>query len=103
MGFSMEETAGILTPVIEIFRSGDEAAVALKTGLLKLIDDTKPVQEALASIGVSQTDANGALRSGKDILLDVSKAFQTLDEDQKLFVTQQLVGIEQAGLAHSRR
>ena len=96
MGFSMEETAGLLTPVIEVFRSGDEAANALKTGLLKLIDDTKPVQEALASIGVSQTDANGALRSGKDILLDVSKAFQTLDEDQKLFVTQQLVGIEQS-------
>ena len=96
MGLSMEETAGILTPVIEVFRSGDEAANALKTGLLKLIDDTAPVQEALESIGVSQTDSNGALRSGKDILLDVSKAFQTLDEDQKLFVTQQLVGIEQS-------
>ncbi|WP_319525684.1 phage tail tape measure protein [uncultured Desulfosarcina sp.] len=96
MGFSMEETAGIITPVIEVFRSGDEAAVALKTGLLKLIDDSKPVQEALASIGVSQKDANGQLRSGKDILYDVAKAFQTIDEPQKLFVTQQLVGIEQS-------
>ena len=92
----MEETAGILTPVIEVFRSGDEAAVALKTGLLKLIDDTKPVQEALDSIGVAQRDANGNLRSGKDILLDVSTAFQGLNQDQKLFVTQQLVGIEQS-------
>ncbi len=97
MGFSLEETAGILTPVIEIFRSGSESAVALKTGLLKLIDDAKPVREALGSIGVSQKDANGQLRSGKDILLDVSKAFETLSEPQKLFVTQQLVGIEQAG------
>ena len=96
MGFSFEETAAMLTPVIEVFRSGPEAAVALKTGLLKLIDDAKPVREALASIGVAQTDANGALRSGKDIMLDVSKAFQGLDENQKLFVTQQLVGIEQS-------
>jgi TP901 family phage tail tape measure protein len=96
MGFSMEETAGLLTPVIEIFRSGDEAAVALKTGLLKLTDDAKPVQEALESIGVSQTDANGALRSGKDILADVTKAFTGLDDAQKLFVTQQLVGIDQS-------
>lgn len=96
MGFSMEETAGMLTPVIEIFGSGEEAANALKTGLLKLIDDTKPVREALASIGVSQTDANGALRSGRDILFDVARAFTTLDENQKLFVTQQLVGIEQS-------
>jgi len=97
MGFSMAETAGVLTPVIEIFRSGGEAAVALKTGLLKLIDDSKPVADALKTIGVSQYDANGALRSGKDILLDVATAFKTLDENQKLFITQQLVGINQAG------
>lgn len=96
MGLSMEETAGVLTPVIEVFRSGDEAAIALKTGLLKLIDDSAPVKEALASIGVSQTHANGALRSGKDILYDVMKAFTTLNPEQKLFVTQQLVGIDQA-------
>lgn len=97
MGFSFEETAGILTPVIEVFRSGDEAAVALKTGLLKLVDDSKPVQEALESIGVSQRDANGELRSGKDILNDVSTAFVDLEDNQKLYITQQLVGINQAG------
>lgn len=96
MGFSFAETAGILTPVIEVFQSGDEAAMALKTGLLKLIDDSEPVKKALASIGVSQTDANGALRSGKDILADVAKAFGSLDENQKLFITSQLVGVEQS-------
>lgn len=97
MGFSFEETAGILTPVIEIFRSGDEAAVALKMGLLKLIDDAKPVQDALASIGVAQRDSNGELRSGKDILYDVALAFQTAEENDKLFLAAQLVGIRQAG------
>ncbi len=97
MGFSMEETAGLVTPIIEVFRSGDQAAVALKTGLLKLVDDAMPVRNALASIGVSQTEANGALRSGKDILFDVATAFQGLEQNQKLFVTSQLVGIHQAG------
>jgi len=96
MGFSFEETAGILTPVIEVFGSGSEAAQGLKTGLLKLIDDAKPVKDALASIGVSQRDANGQLRSGKDILYDVMKAFQGMAGPQKLFVAQQLVGIEQS-------
>ncbi|MFO7598029.1 MAG: phage tail tape measure protein, partial [Desulfocurvibacter africanus] len=96
MNFSFEETAALLVPVIEVFRSGDEAAVALKTGLLKLVDDAKPVREALASIGVTQTDANGKLRSGKDILFDVARAFQGLEENQKLFITSQLVGIEQS-------
>ena len=97
MGLSFEETAGILTPIIEVFRSGSEAADGLKTGLLKLVDDAKPVREALAEIGVAQTDMNGALRPGKDILLDVARAFQTLDENQKLAITSQIVGIDQAG------
>jgi TP901 family phage tail tape measure protein len=96
MGFSFEEAAGLLTPIIEVFGSGSEAADALKTGLLRLIDDAKPVREALASLGISQTDLNGALRSGKDIFYDVANAFTTLDENQKLFFTQQLVGIDQA-------
>ena len=97
MGFSFEETAGILTPVIEVFRSGSEAAISLKTGLLRLIDDSKPVADALASIGVAQKDVNGNLRSGKDILYDVATAFQSADENDKLFLATQLVGIQQAG------
>jgi len=96
MGFTFEETTGLITPVIEVFRSGPEAANALRTGLLKLIDDAKPVGEALKKIGVSQFDANGVMRSGKDIFLDVANAFKTLDQNQKLVITSQLVGIEQA-------
>jgi TP901 family phage tail tape measure protein len=95
MGFSFEETAGILTPVIEVFRDGGEAANGLKTGLLKLVDDRTPVVEALKAIGVSQFDLNGNLRSGKDILFDVSKAFVNLSDEQKIFFAQQLAGIEQ--------
>lgn len=97
MGFSFEETAGILTPVIEIFRSGSEASNALKVGLLKLLDDSKPVQDALARLGVAQKDTNGQLRSGRDILFDVGEAFKYADENDKLFLTSQLVGIRQAG------
>ena len=97
MGFSFEETAGVLTPVIEVFRSGNEAAIALKTGLLRLVSDQKPVQEALAALGISQKDVNGELRSGKDILNDVAGAFVGLSEEQKIYFTSQLVGIQQAG------
>jgi TP901 family phage tail tape measure protein len=96
MGFSFAETAGILTPVIEIFQSGDEAANALKTGLLRLIDDNPAIIKALEDIGVAQRDQTGALRSGKDVLLDVMQAFTTLGENEKLYYAQQLVGINQA-------
>ncbi|GHA85454.1 phage tail tape measure protein [Modicisalibacter luteus] len=96
MGLDFIETSEVLTPIIEVFRSGDEAATALKTGLLKLLDDSKPVQEALASIGVSQRDSNGALREGKDILADVAAEFGSLDESQKLAFSSQLFGIDQS-------
>lgn len=97
MGFTFEETAGLITPIIEVFGTGREAAIALKTGLLKLVDDSPKVQGALASIGVSQFDLNGEMRSGRDIFFDVAGAFQNLNEKQKIHITQQIVGIEQAG------
>lgn len=97
MGFSMAETAGLLTPIIEVYRSGSEAADALKTSLQQLSANTAPVKAALASIGVSQTDLNGKLRDGKDIFLDVARAFLTLSDAQKAYFAQELVGIEQAG------
>lgn len=96
MGFSFEETAGLLTPIIEVFRSGTEAGNALKIGLLRLIDDNQQVVDALHNIGVAQIDVNGKLRSGKDILKDVQKAFLTLDPAMKVFIAQQLAGARQA-------
>lgn len=95
-GLSLEETAGLLTPGIEVFRSGSEVANGLRTVLLRLQDDSKPVGEALATIGVKQRDVNGDLRSARDIYFDVAKAFQTLEPNQRTFIAQQLAGIEQS-------
>lgn len=96
MGFSFEESAGLITPVIEVFRSGDESARALRTGLLNLTSDLPRVAEALSAIGVSQKDANGEMRSGKDILLDVQTAWAGLTDNQKTYFTQLLAGKDQA-------
>jgi TP901 family phage tail tape measure protein len=96
MGFSFDQATGLLTPIIEVFGSGSEAADALKTGLLRLIDNSKPVVEALGQLGISQTDLNGHMKSGKDVFFEVAGAFKGMDDNQKLFFTQQLVGIDQA-------
>ena len=96
MGLSFEETAGLLTPVIEVFSSGSEAAHGLRTGLLRIVNDSAPVRQGLEQLGVSQTDLNGKLRSGKDILLDVQKAYVGLDDPTRIFLTQQLAGKDQA-------
>lgn len=96
MNMDYAQTAGVLTPVIEVFRSGSEAADALKTALARIVDDRKPTLETLTAIGVSQKDLNGNLRSGYDVLLDVAAAFQKLTPEQQFYHAQNLVGIEQA-------
>lgn len=97
LGFDFNQTIGIITPIIEVFRSGSESANALRTGLLRLIDDSKPVEEALETLGVSQRDLNGELKSGEEIFFQVGRAFQDLAQNERAFVLQQLVGIEQSG------
>lgn len=96
MGFSFEETAGILTPVIEVFRSGEEVARGFRTGLLNLTSDLPRVTDALGALGVSQTDLNGQMRSGKDIFYDVQQAFTGLTDVEKTYYAQQLAGKDQA-------
>jgi TP901 family phage tail tape measure protein len=96
LGLSFEETAELLIPVIEVFRSGPEAANALRTGLLQLGADTAPVTDTLERLGIAQRDSNGVLRSSTEILKDVATATQDMEAAEKLFVAQQLFGIEQA-------
>jgi len=96
VGLSLEETVGILTPGIEVFRSGSEVATALRTSFVRLTGDTKNVQDALAELGVSQRDANGELRSGRDIYFDVADAFKALDENQKIYLAGQIAGANQS-------
>jgi len=98
-GVSLDELIGFVTPAIETFQSGEIAARGFNTVLLRLTDDAKPIKDALAAIGVSQKDANGSLRLGGDILKDVQQAFVGLEEPQRVFISQQLAGIDQTKVA----
>jgi len=57
-GFSIQETVAVLTPGIEVYRSGAEAARGLRTSFLNLGSDLPRVQDALSALGVSQRDTN---------------------------------------------
>ena len=94
-GLSIDETIGILTPAIEVFRSSEEAGTAWRRGLVKILDDAKPVQEALRQLGVRQKDSNGELRLGKDILVDLAAALKTTTTSQQLFSLSQIFGNRQ--------
>jgi len=96
-GLSLEQTAAVSVAVIEVFRDGDDAAVALKTGLQKLVGDSAKVKTALDSLGVSQRNLNGELRPAGDILFDVAEAFTKVEQSNKLYLAGQLSTNEQAG------
>jgi TP901 family phage tail tape measure protein len=96
MGLSFEESADLLVPIIEVFRSGSEASDALKTGLLRLVDPPKEAREAIEALGVKLEDQNGKLRTGKDIVLDVAQAFVKLDESERLVFASTVFGVDQS-------
>jgi len=92
LGFSFEETAGLLVPVIEVFGSGSEAANGLRTSLLKLGSDSKPVVDALESIGIDTSE----LVTAKDRLQALQEIYPALTDVQQTFISQEIAGIEQA-------
>lgn len=96
MGLSFEDTADILIPVIEVFRSGSEASDALKTGLLSLLKPTGEAAKVLKQMGVEVEDQNGKLRSGRDIVFDFAEAFVKLEGSQQAQVAATVFGKDQA-------
>lgn len=96
MGFTYAETAGFLTPVIEVFRSGTEAGNALKISFLNLTSSQSRVLEGLHKLEVDQEDANGEMKTGRQIVMEVARAWHTLSDSQKPVVAALLAGKRQA-------
>lgn len=95
-GLSIEELTAVATPIIEIFQSGEEAGTALRRGLIKLTDDAAPVKRALSELGISQKDANGELRRGREILYDMAAAFdENISAQKKLALVAEIFGQRQ--------
>jgi len=96
MGYSFEEMAGLLTPIIEVFGSGSEAANALKIGLLNLGTSTGPVKEAFEKLKIEQRNSNGEMKSAKELMTEVQAKFASLTDVQKTNITMLLAGKNQA-------
>lgn len=95
-GLTFDETAAILSKVIDVFGSGSEAANGLKSGFLSLVDPSKESAAAMLAVGVNYKNADGTLRSVKDTLGDLGSAFEGLTESQKLQTASIIFGKDQA-------
>lgn len=95
LGLSFEETAALLTPVVEVTRSGTESANALKTAISNLIKPTKERRELLEDELGIELELNGERRDTKDVLYDLIAATQDLDDNEKQRVATVIAGAEQ--------
>lgn len=97
MGLTFEETASLLTPVVEITRSGSESANTLKTAISNLIKPTKERYALLVDELGIQLEIDGQRRNTKDVLYDLIAATQDLDSNEKQRVATIIAGAEQMG------
>ncbi len=94
-GLSFDELVGFVTPVIEVFRDGEESATALRRGLIKVVDDAKPVVKVLDELEIAQRDANGQLRPARDIIFDIAAAFEGASRANQLYIASEIFGNRQ--------
>lgn len=95
LGLSFEETAALLTPVVEVTRSGSEAANSLKTAISNLIKPTKERYALLVDELGIQLEIDGQRRETKDVLYDLIEATKGLDNNEKQRVATIIAGAEQ--------
>lgn len=96
-GMSMEETAAAIATIVDTGYSGSEAANALKSGLVQLVDPPSDAREALKALGVELTDSNGKQKLAGEIMGDLAGKYAGLTEEQKLQTAAVIFGKDQAG------
>ncbi len=95
LGLSFEETAALLTPMVEVTRSGSESANALRTAISNLIKPTAERKALLEDELGIQLEINGERRDTKDVLYDLIDATQSLDNNERQRVATIIAGSEQ--------
>lgn len=96
-GLSMEQAAAAIATIVDTGYSGSEAANALKSGLVQLVDPPKDARVELEKLGVSLTDASGKQKLAGDIMAELAGKYGGLTEEQKLQTAAVIFGKDQAG------
>ena len=108
VGVDMETTSAFLSKMIETTREAPEnLGTALKTVIARFselkesedeLDDggsANRVEKALASVGVQLRDTAGQFRDFDDVILDLSKKWDSLSVNQQRYIATQAAGSRQ--------
>lgn len=96
MGYSIEDVSLALGLMANAGIKSSMAGTALSGALMRLGSPTKQVQVAMDGLGISMADAQGNMRSLRDVMGDLRKSFSGLTQDQQVYNAEQLFGKEAA-------
>ena len=85
LGYTLQDTTGILMALADVGIKGEQAGTALRGGFARLIRPMRVGQKVLDKYKIQLRDAEGKMRDFADILHDVGQAGLTEGEKLKLF------------------
>lgn len=92
VGFSLEETVGVLAAFADRGLRGSDGATSLKTALQRLAAPTDKASETLAELGVSMYDTSGQMVGAADIAGQLQQALIDLTPAQRNATLQTIFG-----------
>lgn len=95
MGISVEKATAMLTPMIEVTRSGSESANALKTVFSNLIKPTKEVTDLFQKELGIQMKANGKRKDANVLLQEMVEKTKNMSSADKQRVAAMVAGADQ--------
>lgn len=93
-GMSAEETTGALALMANSGIKASQAGTSLRGALTRLASQPKPVADALNSLSVATTDAQGNMLGFNVIMGQLRDRFAELSEEQRLMYASQIFGKE---------
>lgn len=84
MNITAREGVAIMAGMRQRGVQATEAAQALKFGLTRLASPTKQAAEQLAQYSINLFDANGKMRSGVEVMIEVAKKTKSMTDEQRL-------------------
>jgi TP901 family phage tail tape measure protein len=92
LGYSAEDTALAIGLMANAGIKGSQAGTSLRKMMTELSGEIKIAGEAIGTVTIQTTNADGSMRELNDILMDCREAFSHLSESEKAAAAEALVG-----------